>query len=74
MAKTKKTEKTEKVKIPRNVSYLRVSGEDQETEKNKADILKFVQERAFGHVEFVEEKFPGKFHGRVGRSKRSSTS
>ena len=57
MAKIKK----EEVKgAPRNVAYLRVSTEQQDCEKNKADILKFSNDRAFGHVEFIEEKATGK--------------
>lgn len=47
-------------KVPRTVAYLRVSTQEQDTEKNRADILKFANERAFGHVEFVEEKASGK--------------
>jgi len=43
----------------RNMAYLRVSTQDQETEKNKADILKYVNDRQFGHVEFIEEKVSG---------------
>ncbi|MCX5831997.1 MAG: recombinase family protein [Deltaproteobacteria bacterium] len=46
--------------IPRNVAYLRVSTTEQDCEKNKADILKFANDRAFGHVEFIEEKASGK--------------
>lgn len=42
-----------------NIAYLRVSTAEQDTEKNKADILKFANERHFGHVEFVEEKVSG---------------
>lgn len=57
MAKIKK----EEVKgVPQNIAYLRVSTQDQDTEKNKADILKFSNDRAFGHVEFIEEKATGK--------------
>jgi DNA invertase Pin-like site-specific DNA recombinase len=47
-------------RIIRNISYLRVSTQEQDTEKNKADILKFANDRQFGHVEFVEEKASGK--------------
>jgi len=42
-------------KIPRTVSYLRVSTGDQDVEKDKADILRFANDRKFGHVEFVED-------------------
>lgn len=41
-------------------SYLRVSTIDQNTEKNKLEILKFVNERKLGNVEFVEEQISGK--------------
>lgn len=44
---------------PRIVGYLRVSTGDQETEKNKADILTFANERKLGPVEWVEEKVSG---------------
>ena len=40
-------------------AYLRVSTVDQDTEKNKADILKFANDKDFGKVEFVEEKVSG---------------
>jgi len=44
----------------RIIGYLRVSTVDQDTEKNKADILKFSNNRKFGdHVEFIEEKVSG---------------
>lgn len=40
--------------------YLRVSTIDQDTEKNKADILSFANSKGFiGRVEFVEEKISG---------------
>jgi DNA invertase Pin-like site-specific DNA recombinase len=58
MARIKKTEKTKKES--RNIAYLRVSTQDQDCEKNKADILSFANERNFGQVEFVEEKVSGK--------------
>jgi DNA invertase Pin-like site-specific DNA recombinase len=45
--------------FPENVAYLRVSTQDQDTEKNKADILKFANDRKFGNVRFVEEKASG---------------
>ena len=45
--------------MTQTVSYLRVSTEDQDTEKNKADVLKFANERDFGRVHFVEEKVSG---------------
>ena len=45
--------------MAKTVSYLRVSTEEQDTEKNKADVLKFANERNFGRVHFVEEKVSG---------------
>lgn len=53
-----KTKAIEKVK--RNIAYLRVSTADQDCEKNKADILMFGNDRAFGKIEFVEEQISGK--------------
>lgn len=41
-------------------SYLRVSTLEQNTEKNKLDVLKFANERKLGNVEFVEEQISGK--------------
>jgi len=46
-------------RVPRNIAYLRVSTQEQDCEKNKADILKFVNDRKLGHVEFIEEKISG---------------
>lgn len=54
MAKTNRVEKA-----PRNMAYLRVSTQGQDTEKNKADILQFANDRKFGTIEFVEEKVSG---------------
>ena len=45
--------------MAKTVSDLRVSTEDQDTEKNKADVLKFANDRDFGKVHFVEEKVSG---------------
>jgi len=45
--------------MAKTISYLRVSTEDQDTEKNKADVLKFANDRDFGKVHFVEEKVSG---------------
>jgi len=45
---------------PKTVGYLRVSTVDQDTEKNKADILSLANDKHFGHVEWVEEKVSGK--------------
>ena len=44
----------------KTVSYLRVSTNGQDLEKNKADILTFANDRKFGHVRFIEEKISGK--------------
>lgn len=44
---------------PKTVAYLRVSTIDQNTEKNKAEILSLANEKDFGKVEFVEEKISG---------------
>lgn len=42
------------------IGYIRVSTVDQDTEKNKADILKFSNAKGFaGKVHFVEEKISG---------------
>ena len=54
--KTKKT--IQKVKN-KTYAYLRVSTFERDTEKNKADILKFANDKDFGKVHFVEEKVSG---------------
>lgn len=41
------------------IGYLRVSTQDQDLEKNKADILTFANERKLGNVDWVEEKVSG---------------
>jgi DNA invertase Pin-like site-specific DNA recombinase len=42
------------------IGYLRVSTTDQDTEKNKSDILSFANSKGFiGQVTFVEEKISG---------------
>ena len=41
-------------------SYIRVSKLDQDTEKNKLEILKFANDNKLGNVEFVEEKITGR--------------
>lgn len=41
-------------------SYLRVSTTDQDTDKNKLEILKFANSKKLGNVEFVEEQISGK--------------
>jgi DNA invertase Pin-like site-specific DNA recombinase len=43
-----------------NVAYLRVSTMDQNTAKNRADVLAFANDRDFGKVEFVEERVSGR--------------
>ena len=43
----------------KTVSYLRVSTEEQDLEKNKADILKYSNDNKLGNVEFIEEKVSG---------------
>jgi DNA invertase Pin-like site-specific DNA recombinase len=59
MAKLRRVEKTKVERVARNVAYLRVSTEGQDCEKNKADILKFANDRKFGNVTFIEEKISG---------------
>lgn len=44
----------------RTVAYLRVSTQDQDIKKNKADILAFANDKRFGNVDWVEEKISGK--------------
>lgn len=44
---------------PKTIAYLRVSTIDQDTEKNKSEILSLANEKDFGKVEFVEEKISG---------------
>ena len=41
-------------------SYLRVSTIDQNTEKNKLEVLMFANEKKLGNVEFIEEQISGK--------------
>lgn len=45
--------------MARTIGYLRVSTNEQDVEKNKADILKMANEKQLGHVEWVEEKVSG---------------
>lgn len=52
--------KSKSDKKPKTVSYLRVSTIEQDTEKNKMEILKLANEKDFGQVQFVEEKASGK--------------
>ena len=41
------------------IGYLRVSTQEQDLEKNKADILKLADEKGLGHVAWVVEKVSG---------------
>ena len=41
-------------------AYLRVSTIEQNTEKNKGDILRFTNDKKLGNVEFIEETISGK--------------
>src|SRR6266853_3521007 len=45
---------------PRTTAYLRVSTNDQDVEKNKADILLLAHRYALGHVHFVAETVSGR--------------
>jgi DNA invertase Pin-like site-specific DNA recombinase len=56
--------------MPRTIAYLRVSTADQNTEKNKHDILSFANNRDFGQVEFIEERVSGKKSWKERRIKR----
>jgi len=46
--------------MPKTIAYLRVSTLDQDTEKNKHEILSFANDKDFGKVEFIEETVSGK--------------
>jgi DNA invertase Pin-like site-specific DNA recombinase len=54
-----KTRKKIPIAKSKTCAYLRVSTIEQDTEKNKADILKFANDKDFGKVHFVEEKISG---------------
>lgn len=43
-------------------AFLRVSTLDQDTEKNKIDILQFANNKKLGNVEFIEEHASGKIN------------
>ncbi len=45
--------------MPKNIAYFRVSTQDQDLDKNKADILHFANQKGLGKIEFVEEKVSG---------------
>lgn len=47
-------------KKTRVIGYLRVSTNDQDTGKNKADVLEFANSKGIGPVEWEEEKISGK--------------
>ena len=49
------------------LAYLRVSTLDQDTEKNKADILRFANQHDLGQVRFVEEIASGRMPWRERR-------
>ena len=49
-----------KKKDLKTIGYLRVSTIDQDTDKNKAEILSLANDKKFGHVKFIEEKVSGK--------------
>ncbi|MCX6152770.1 MAG: recombinase family protein [Candidatus Kapabacteria bacterium] len=44
------------------VSYLRCSTQEQNNEKNIAEILRFANDKKLGNVEFIEEKISGSVH------------
>jgi DNA invertase Pin-like site-specific DNA recombinase len=46
--------------MAKTVAYLRVSTADQNTEKNKKDILLFANDRKFGNVDFIAETVSGR--------------
>jgi DNA invertase Pin-like site-specific DNA recombinase len=45
---------------PRTIAYLRVSTNDQDLEKNQADILRLANRKNLGQVHFVEETASGR--------------
>lgn len=47
---------------PTTRAYLRVSTFDQNTEKNKAEILELANTKHLGHIDFYEETCSGKIH------------
>ncbi len=44
----------------KTLGYLRVSTDDQDLEKNKADILRLANEKDLGRVQFIEETVSGR--------------
>ena len=45
--------------MTKTIAYLRVSTIEQDTEKNKGDILRFANDKELGHVNFTEETVTG---------------
>ncbi len=45
--------------INKIVAYLRVTSAEQDTRKNREDIVKFADDRGFGDVKFLEEQVSG---------------
>jgi DNA invertase Pin-like site-specific DNA recombinase len=45
--------------MPKTIGYLRVSTQEQDLEKNKADILKLANDKGLGRVRWEEEKISG---------------
>ncbi|MXY32679.1 MAG: resolvase [Boseongicola sp. SB0664_bin_43] len=54
-------------RLPRTVGYLRVSRQEQDLDKNRADILALANREDLGRVEFVEEKASGRIAWRKRR-------
>ena len=52
---------------PRTVGYLRVSRQEQDLDKNRADILALANREDLGRVEFVEERASGRIAWRKRR-------
>ena len=47
---------------PRVISYLRVSTEEQDLEKDKFEILKYVNQKELGNVKFFSEVVSGRIN------------
>lgn len=47
-------------RLRKTIAYLRVSTNDQDLEKNKAEILNLANDKDLGKVYFIEEKISGK--------------
>lgn len=50
--------------MPKTVAYLRVSTNEQDTEKNKYDVLQLANDKGLGRVEWIEEKVSSRVHWR----------